>query len=87
MGPTVKRLRRLSKKWRKLVGTFDPAQITLPVATPRDMLGSHDNWPPVLIEDEKELKDPSVPNDSRIALLLEYLEKALFLTDDGRSVP
>ncbi len=85
LGPTVKRLHRLSKEWQKLVDTFDPAKIILPAATPADMLGGHDNWPPVLIEGEKEPKDSSVPNGSSIALLLEYQGKAVLLTGDARA--
>ena len=49
------------------------------------MLGGHDNWPPVLIEGEKEPKDSSVPNGSSIALLLEYQGKAVLLTGDARA--
>ena len=85
LGPPIKRLRKLSQEWQKLAGTFDPAEITLPVTTPADMLGGSDNWPPIFLEDEKEPRDPSVPNGSSIALLLEYQGKALLLTGDAHA--
>lgn len=81
LGPTLGRLYRLCAAWTDVLGGRDePAGVP---ATPDDLLGRRDRWPPQWRDGEG--RDPSAANGSSIMLLAEYPGHALLLVGDGHA--
>src|SRR5688572_28022919 len=78
LGPSISRLYDLCSSWIDVLGGDEDSKQEAPAATPADLLGRGDTWPPVWKDGEK--RDPSVTNGSSIALLAEYGAHALLLT-------
>ena len=81
LGPTLARLYKLCTAWPDVLGGTEDSS-TMP-ATPADVLGPSDTWPPVWKDGEQ--RDSSFANGSSIMLLAEYGEHALLLAGDAHA--
>ena len=81
LGPTLARLYKLCTAWPDVLGGSEESS-TMP-ATPADVLGPSDTWPPVWKDGEQ--RDSSFANGSSIMLLAEYGEHALLLAGDAHA--
>lgn len=80
LGPTLARLYKLCTAWPDVLGGTEDSSTE---ATPADVLGPSDTWPPVWKDGEH--RDSSFANGSSIMLLAEYEQHALLLAGDAHA--
>lgn len=85
LSPTEKRLAELANKWPEVIRSHDLKESDAEAEEEEDRLGRKDRWPPdvVALADKKPPSDPSKPNRSSIAFLVEYGNRSLVLTGDA----
>jgi Metallo-beta-lactamase superfamily len=81
LGPTLPRLYKLCTAWPDVLGGTEDSSTGQ--ATPADVLGPSDTWPPVWKDGEK--RDSSFANGSSIMLLAEFNEHKLLLAGDAHA--